>query len=74
MKQYYLLNNSPKQPFSDIRCFIVDDQNGGEYVMISCADIRLMGCPQAIVKRSNLRAEERRSYNVINFQASPFSF
>lgn len=53
-KQYYLLNNTPNQPFNDIRCYVVDDQDGGEYVLVRCSDIRLQACPESIAKRVNL--------------------
>lgn len=52
-RKYFLANGIPNQPFEDIRCFIVDDQNGGEYVLIQTADIRLPGV-QSIAKRERL--------------------
>ena len=53
-KQYYLANGIPNQPFENIRCYITDDQDGGDFVMIRCADLRLSDCPESIAKRSKL--------------------
>jgi hypothetical protein len=53
-RQFFLANGIPGQPFDNIRCYIADDQNGGEWVLIRCADIRLDTCPESIAHRSRL--------------------
>lgn len=52
--QYYLMSGVKNQPYSEIRVKIVDDQNGGDYVMVQCCDIRLHDCPKVICQRQNL--------------------
>jgi hypothetical protein len=52
--QYYLMNGVKGQPHSNLRVKIIDDQNGGNYVLVQVCDMRLMDCPQSITERSNL--------------------
>lgn len=72
-RKYFLANGIPNQPFADIRCFIVDDQNGGEYVLIQTADIRLGGV-QSIAKRSKLTPFPEDKAETINHQDGLVSF
>ena len=74
-RQYYLLNNTPGQPFADIRCYIVQD--GPVAVLVRCSDIRLTNCPESMALKANLTpcpsdTEELRSAKggLVNFSSS----
>lgn len=52
--QYYLMSGVKNQPFNQIRVKIVDDQNGAEFVLVQCCDLRLPDCQTVICKRADL--------------------
>lgn len=52
--QYFLLNNTPGQPFADIRVKIIQD--GPVAVIVQCCDIRLSDCPTSMALKANLTA------------------